>query len=174
MRQLVVRQAPAVVRRAVASLSTNIEEITVGSVLDTPGREFWSVQHDASVFDATKVMVDHKTGSLAVVDATGAVAGIVTERDYLVKVKHQGRDSQNTLVSEIATMGAKLVVVGVNDSLQDCVELMDDKGFRHLPVKDGGDVIGLISIKDVAHALAGHVTQMKDIKREESLPIHDG
>ena len=49
-------------------------------------------------------------------------------------------------------------------------QIMDAKGFRHLPVKDGGEVVGLLSIKDIAHALAQRVQLHEDLKREQSLP----
>ena len=119
-------------------------------------------------------MVEHKTGSLAVLDAAGAIVGIVTERDYLRKVLHEGRTSHDTLVGEIATM-RDLQTCSPDDDLQHCVEIMDAKGFRHLPVKDGGEVVGLLSIKDIAHALAQRVQLHEDLKREQSLPpVHDG
>ena len=129
------------------------------------GRELKVVPWNSTVYDATKLMVKHKIGSALVEDATGAVTGIVTERDYLRKVLHEGRTSHETTVGEIATMGADLYTVGLDDSLSHCIDIMDHKGFRHLPVKDnvGGSVVGLLSVKDITQALAERVRlQVRD------------
>jgi len=122
-------------------------------------------------------MVDEDVGSL-IVTSKGKVIGIVTERDYLRKVVHAGRTSATTKVSEICTR--KLVVASLDDTVQDCVDAMGNKEIRHLPVSDSitKEIIGLLSIRDVARALAQEreraFTMLDDLQTSSTIPIHDG
>ena len=131
------------------------------------------------MFDATKKMVEENVGSL-VVTRKGAVVGIVTERDYLRKVVHQGRSSSTTTVGQIATMQDKLIVASLDDSIQDCVDAMGARDIRHMPVADpsSGEFVGLLSIREVARALAKErdaaFRKLEDVQVLSQMPIHDG
>ena len=124
-------------------------------------------------------MVEENVGSL-VVTRKGAVVGIVTERDYLRKVVHQGRSSANTTVGEIATMQDKLIVASIEDTIQDCVDAMGARDIRHMPVADPstGEFVGLLSIREVARALAKEreaaFRKLEDVQVSSQMPIHDG
>ena len=131
------------------------------------------------MFEATKRMVEEDVGSL-VVTRKGKVVGIVTERDYLRKVVHQGRSSASTTVGQIATMQDKLIVASLDDSVQDCVDAMGSRDIRHLPVADpsSGEFVGLLSIREVAKALAKEreavSKKLEDVQVSSQMPIHDG
>lgn len=145
--------------------------------LELDSRPEWTIDEDATVFDATKRMVDHKTGSLCVT-RQGEIIGIVTERDYLRKVVHEGRTSLNTKVADICTEA--LFLASENDTIQDCVDIMASKDIRNLPVKssENQEIIGLLSIKDIAKALSNEqektLETLREMETKSKMPIHDG
>jgi CBS domain-containing protein len=123
---------------------------TVKSIVEDKGGEVWSIDADASVFDALEFMADKNIGAVIVTHA-GELVGIMSERDYARKIILMSRLSKETRVSEIMT--ADPMVVGPLDTVSNCMQLMTDNRFRHLPVVDDGDLVGLISIGDVVRAI---------------------
>jgi CBS domain-containing protein len=119
--------------------------ITVREIIHKKGEQVWSVNSDASVFDALKMMADTNAGTVLVMN-DGKVVGILSERDCVRKVDLQGRTSQNTKVADIMT--TKVLYVEASQSLEECVAIMIDKNIRHLPVYEGGKLIGIISVRD--------------------------
>jgi len=100
-----------------------------------------------TVFHALTVMAKHEVGAVLVLDGEQLV-GIFSERDYARKIILQGKTSKETLVREI--MSDKVAYVTPNVSLDECMALMTEKHFRHLPVLDeDGNVLGIISIGDL-------------------------
>ena len=118
----------------------------VSEILEEKGHDVLRIDAHASVFDAVKRMVDANVGSLLVTDG-GEIKGIVTERDYLRRVALEGRTDKETPVREI--MSAPLVVVTPETTIDECMALMTDRRIRHVPVVDGGDIAGIVSIGDV-------------------------
>jgi CBS domain-containing protein len=114
-------------------------------ILEEKGRVVLEIDAEASVLEAAEQMVEHNVGSLLVAER-GKVAGIVTERDYLRRVALEGRTDE-ALVREI--MSAPLVVATIDTSIDECMALMTDRRIRHVPVVDGGEVVGLVSIGDL-------------------------
>ena len=100
-----------------------------------------------TVFHALTVMAKHEVGAVLVLDGEQLV-GIFSERDYARKLILQGKTSKETLVNEI--MSDKVAYVTPSVSLDECMALMTEKHFRHLPVlDDAGNVLGIISIGDL-------------------------
>ena len=124
---------------------------TVREMLAEKGRTVWSIRPDASVFDALRLMADKNVGAVLVVDAQGSLVGILSERDYARKVVLKGAASKDTPVSAIMT--EEVVCIPPNTPLEACMALMIDRHFRHLPVTDGKELIGIVSIGDVGRAL---------------------
>jgi CBS domain-containing protein len=118
----------------------------VSDILEGKGKALHQIAADASVLDAVRAMVEANVGSLLVTDGD-AIAGIVTERDYLRRVTLEGRDERDTPVREIMT--SPLVVVTPETPIEECMALMTDRRIRHLPVMQGGKVIGVVSIGDL-------------------------
>jgi CBS domain-containing protein len=118
----------------------------VSEILGEKGRDVLRIDADASVLDAVRQMVEANVGSLLVMDG-GEVNGIVTERDYLRRVAHEGPTDDQVTVREI--MSSPLVVVSPETEIDECMAVMTDRRIRHLPVVDGGEVVGLVSIGDV-------------------------
>ena len=119
---------------------------TVRQLIDRKGNAVWATRPDSTVFDALTLMAEKGVGALLVLDGDRLV-GIFSERDYARKVILKGKSSHSTSVSEIMT--EKVVVVHPHHTMNDCMALMTDKHIRHLPVVEGGSVIGVISIGDV-------------------------
>lgn len=122
----------------------------VGHILQDKGSETWCVVPEASVYEALEIMADKNVGALVVVDQ-GTIVGILSERDYARKVILAGFGSKEMSVSEIMTPDP--VTVGPDASVTECMELMTDNRFRHLPVVVDGELVGVISIGDVVLAV---------------------
>src|SRR6266536_4393666 len=118
----------------------------ISEILGDKGRDVLEIEADASVLEAVKRMVEANIGSLLVRDA-GEVAGIVTERDYLRSVALEGPADEQLTVREI--MSSPLIVVSPETTIDECMALMTDRRIRHVPVVEGGDVVGIVSIGDV-------------------------
>ena len=123
---------------------------TVRDVLKQKGRDVWSIAPDATVFDALRLLADKNIGAVLVIEA-GRPVGIFTERDYARQVILKGKASKETPVREVMT--SKVVFVRPEQSLEECMALMTDKRFRHLPVLEQGQLMGILSIGDVVKAV---------------------
>jgi signal-transduction protein with cAMP-binding, CBS, and nucleotidyltransferase domain len=118
----------------------------LSEILDEKGGEVFEIDAGASVFEAVQQMVERNVGSLLVTEK-GEITGIVTERDYLRRVTLEGRTDRDTAVREI--MSSPLIVVTPETTIDECMALMTDRRVRHLPVVEGGTVVGVVSIGDV-------------------------
>lgn len=106
----------------------------------------YSIAPTATVFDALKLMADKNIGSLLVI-GSGNIVGIFTERDYARKIVLMGRTSPQTMVREI--MSPNVMFVGPDQTSDQCMALMTNRRLRHLPVMEGGQLLGIISIGDL-------------------------
>jgi CBS domain-containing protein len=118
----------------------------LSAILEEKSGDVLQIDGGATVFEAITKMVDANVGSLLVTEE-GEIAGIMTERDYLRRVTLQGRTDKETAVREI--MSSPLVVATPETSIDECMAMMTDRRIRHLPVVDGGAVVGLVSIGDL-------------------------
>ena len=122
----------------------------VKHLLEAKGSDIISIQPDASVLDAIKLMAEKGIGSLVVTEGE-ALKGIVTERDYARKVIIKGRASDSTRISEIMT--ADVVTASSDQTVNQCMAMMTELKCRHLPVVDDGQLVGMISIGDLVQAI---------------------
>jgi CBS domain-containing protein len=127
------------------------------------GGVVWSVSPESSVFDALKMMAEKNVGALLVM-SDGKLRGILSERDYARKVILLGKSSHDLEVREI--MSDKVVCVGPDQTVDDCMALMSGKRIRHLPVLEGGKVIGVLSVGDLVKAVIA--LQQQTIQQLES------
>ncbi|TMK78295.1 MAG: CBS domain-containing protein [Actinobacteria bacterium] len=118
----------------------------VSEILGDKGHEVLRIDADAPVLEAVKRMVEANIGSLLVTKG-GEITGIVTERDYLRRVALEGPTDEEVTVEEI--MSSPLIVVTPETAIDECMALMTDRRIRHVPVVDGGEVMGIVSIGDV-------------------------
>jgi CBS domain-containing protein len=118
----------------------------VSEILGDKGHEVLRIESDATALAAVQQMVEANVGSL-LVTKDGDIAGIVTERDYLRRVARNGPTGDEVTVGEI--MSSPLIVVNPETPIDECMALMTDRRIRHVPVVEGGDVVGIVSIGDV-------------------------
>ena len=123
---------------------------TVNQILDHKGRTVFTIGPDAFVYDAIAMMADKHVGALPVVEGDKLI-GLISERDYARKGILQGRSSPDTKVREI--MSDRVMVVPPELTTEECMALMTEKRIRHLPVVEGGDLVGVVSIGDMVKAI---------------------
>jgi CBS domain-containing protein len=128
---------------------------TLRDVIHKKGGDIYSIQPDASVFEALKLMADKNTGAI-LVRSGRQVEGILSERDCARRVDLHGRTARETKVKDIMT--SKVLYAQASQTLEECVAIMIDKNIRHLPVFEGDELIGVISARD---ALKEMVDQQK-------------
>jgi CBS domain-containing protein len=120
--------------------------ITVAGILKGKKHVIYSVTTSTSVYDAIKLMSEKNIGALPVLE-NNLLCGIFSERDYARKIVLLNKKSQDTPISEIMT--STVITVGPNDTIDECMEIMSSKKIRHLPVMQGNQMVGIISIGDV-------------------------
>jgi CBS domain-containing protein len=119
---------------------------TIRQLLNKKGTDIWSTTPDVSVYDALLLLADKNIGALLVLQ-DGELVGIFSERDYARKVVLHGKTSMGTAVREI--MVKDVITVSPQMSIKDAMALMTEKRIRHLPVLEGKEIIGVISIGDL-------------------------
>jgi len=123
---------------------------TVRHLLEAKAPEVFAIGPDEPVIDAIRLMAEKRIGAVVVMQA-GRLVGILSERDYARKIVLQGRSSKDTPVRDIMT--SDVISVGLNDTADRCMQLVTDKRIRHLPVLDGSNVLGVVSIGDLVKAV---------------------
>src|SRR5215469_8883457 len=123
---------------------------TISGILAQKGSTVWSIAPAATVFDAIALMADKNIGALPVVEDDRLI-GIISERDYTRKVILKGKSSKETRVEEIMTRD--LVTAEPSDTVIDCMRVMTEKRVRHLPVMEGFQMVGVLSIGDLVKCL---------------------
>lgn len=118
----------------------------VRNIIQTKGNNVYSVSPDTTVYNALMLMLEKGIGALLIID-DGNFIGIFTERDYARKLIVKGKSSKDTLISDVMTTNP--ITVTLDTSIEDCMKLMSERKFRHLPVVDDGKLEGLISVGDV-------------------------
>jgi CBS domain-containing protein len=120
---------------------------TVRDMIRRKGDVVFSILPEVTVYEALTIMAEHNTGALMVMNADNHVEGILSERDCVRRVELEGKTAKGTLVKDIMT--SKVIYVEAGQQLEECMALMIDKNVRHLPVFDGSELLGLISVRDI-------------------------
>jgi len=120
---------------------------TVAQILtQKPDKSVYTIAPSATVYDAMKLMAEKNIGAAVVLDGD-KIAGLFTERDYARKVVLMGKSSKDTPVREV--MATPVMYVRPEQTSEECMALMTENRFRHLPVLDKGKLAGLVSIGDL-------------------------
>lgn len=119
---------------------------TVRDMIRKKGGDVFSIAPEATVYEALALMAEHNTGALLVKSGEDMV-GIISERDCVRKVELQGRNVKDTKVGDIMTRN--VITVSCDQPLEECEALMMEKGIRHLPVYEGNELVGFLSVRDV-------------------------
>ncbi|HPR08148.1 MAG: CBS domain-containing protein [Burkholderiaceae bacterium] len=122
---------------------------TVADILAARPAKIESLPPTATVREALQRMAEREIGSVLIMQGD-ALLGIFTERDYARKIALKGLSSTDALLADVMT--ARLYVVGPRQTVQECLGIMTQGKLRHLPVVEGGQVVGLISIGDLVNA----------------------
>ena len=109
-------------------------------------RPVYSIDAERSVLDAARYMMEHNIGALPVM-RDGQLVGMISERDVMNRVVAVGRTPGTTVISEVMTPNPKSV--NISETVEDCLFLMREFGFRHLPITEGGKLIGVVSLRDI-------------------------
>ena len=110
-------------------------------------RQIWTISKDQSVMEALILMSEKNIGAIIVVDNNDFPIGIFSERDYARKIILKGKSSKDTLLDEVMTK--ELITVTRDYKIDQCMEIMNEKRIRHLPVLENKKIVGIISIGDV-------------------------
>jgi len=110
-------------------------------------RQIWTISKDQSVMQALILMSEKNIGAIIIVDNNDFPIGIFSERDYARKIILKGKSSKDTLLDEVMTK--ELITVTRDYKIDQCMEIMNEKRIRHLPVLENKKIIGIISIGDV-------------------------
>ena len=126
---------------------------TIRQLLEKKGRRVISARLGDTVYQALALMARHDIGALLVMEGDRLV-GIFSERDYARKTILYGKTSAETRLSEIMT--GTVFHVSTEQTLEECMALMAEKHIRHLPVLEGGQVVGVISASDLIRESLSH------------------
>ena len=134
---------------------------TISSLIKSRGM-VWTVAPDDTVLDALHVLAERNIGVVPVV-SEGELVGIFSERDYARRVILQGLTSKDTLIEHVMT--GNVYTVGPDDNIEDCMKIVVSKGFRHLPIVEDGELIGVVSANDLlAEVIRSREMQMANLE----------
>lgn len=127
--------------------------MAVSHILADKGRDIVSIARDQTMADAVAALSRHRIGAIIVLDASGALEGIVSERDVVRAMAERGADGLSDLVGD--RMTRKVATCLPSATIPEVMEMMTTGRFRHVPVLEDGRVGGMVSIGDVVkHRLA--------------------
>ena len=122
----------------------------ISSILNGKSSELWSVNSDDLVHNAIRLMAEKGIGAVLVID-NEKLSGILSERDYARKIFLENRSSSTAKVSEIMT--SNVITITSDNSINECMSMMTENDFRHLPVVENEKILGMVSIGDLVKAV---------------------
>ena len=136
---------------------------SVEKLLQLKGNQTWSLDPQATVYEALQLMSDKEVGAILVLEK-GEVVGIFTERDYARKLILKGKFSKDTAVRELMTQ--EVLYVDPHNTIDDCMVLMTNNRVRHLPVLDNGQLVGIVSLGDmVKHIISDQESTIAQLEK---------
>jgi len=119
---------------------------TIGQLLESKGKDIWTIAPNATVFEGLRIMAKRNVGALLVIDKDNLV-GIFSERDYARKVILEGKSSKDTAVGELMTKD--VYYIDPKNTLQESMAVMTVRHIRHMPVLDKDRLVGMVTLGDV-------------------------
>jgi CBS domain-containing protein len=135
---------------------------TIRHILQVKGNDIWMIEPDATVLEALRRMADKDVGALLVFE-NGKLVGIFSERDYARKIILHGKTSKETAVRDAMT--TDFITLHPDQTIHECMEIMNSRRVRHLPIVEGDEVVGVVSIGDVVRNII--YNQREEIKNLE-------
>jgi len=142
---------------------------TVRKLLDDKGTTIWSIEPDASVYDAVKLMTLQDLGALAAV-VDGRLVGMISERDCARHIVRGKKSAKETLVRDIMTI--EVIYAQPQTPMDECMAIMSEHRIRHMPILDGDKLVAMISLRDLADVIVKE--QDMKIKELETLSYYHG
>ncbi|WP_417320220.1 CBS domain-containing protein [Emcibacter sp.] len=118
----------------------------VSNILQRKGNEVISVSPRETLHETAKILRENKIGAVIVKEASGKMVGVISERDLVIAIAKHGGDILGSRVSEFMTEG--VYTCSLEDDVKTVMEKMTSRRIRHLPVVDGDNIVGIISIGD--------------------------
>jgi CBS domain-containing protein len=122
----------------------------VAQILQNKGRQVFTCTTEESLASASALLFARGVGAMIVTNPDGGVAGILSERDVVRAVAQGGGEALGQPVKRFMT--ADVIFARVGETVEDLMERMTDRRIRHLPVCDGDDLVGIVSIGDLVKA----------------------
>ncbi len=132
-------------------------ESTVRQILQEKGGEVWSVSPETTVFETLQLLTDKDIGAVVVSDA-GRLVGIFSERDYVRQAVKDIETIKHKPVSLFMTR--EVFTIKPDETVKDCMLIMTARHIRHLPVMDGDNLVGIITIGDVVKQVISDQTKL--------------
>jgi CBS domain-containing protein len=120
--------------------------MTIASVLHDKGGAVETIASDASLFDAVRKLGEKRIGALPVVES-GRISGIISERDVIYSLRDHGPDVLRRPVAQV--MSSPAITVSPDTGVLEALALITQRRIRHLPVVEGGEIRGIVSIGDL-------------------------
>lgn len=121
--------------------------MTVRKILEEKGRDVFSMHPDAALVEAAQAMAQKRIGALVLIGDGGELAGVLSERDIVRMVGTRGPHCLNDRIGSVMTV--EVVTCSEETTVNEVMEIMTRKRFRHLPVIKGGELVGMVSIGDI-------------------------
>jgi CBS domain-containing protein len=137
-----------------------VYQVTVDTILEKKGHDVFSITPDTTIIETARLLREKRIGTAMVLDPDGSIAGLVSERDIVTGLAENGPDVIRDPVSRIMTK--KVIVCQPDDNMVLIMSCMSDRRIRHLPVMDGDEITGIISIGDVVK------TRMEELESESA------
>ena len=122
----------------------------ISDILKSKGTDVYTIAPDSNLRDVVNEMIARRVGSLLVLDASGGMAGIITEREILRTLHKHAGDWGALKVMDV--MSSNVIIGSPTDTLDHAMDVMTRRRVRHLPVIDGDRLVGLLSIGDIVKA----------------------
>ena len=135
----------------------------VKELLDQKGTNVWTINVNNTVYDGLVMMSKKDVGALMVVNDAGKLVGMFSERDYARKIVLLGKASKDTALGDM--MSKELTVVKPTTTMDECLAIMTKKRVRHLPVIEGDELVGIVSIGDaVNHVISDQMNTIQNLE----------
>ncbi|MCG8606415.1 CBS domain-containing protein [bacterium] len=122
----------------------------IRDILEAKGKHVFTIKAESMVHEAIQLLVEHNIGALLVLDQSDKLVGILSERDILRESTNEERNLRSTPIKDVMT---KNVIIGLPDDKTDyTLGVMTKNRIRHLPIMDGENIAGIISLRDVVRA----------------------
>ena len=126
-------------------------------ILKEKGKDVTTIDGEAGIVEASQVMADRKIGAL-LVEEDGRLGGIITERDLVIAMARMECEFKGLKVRDIMIRSENMIVAEPDDNEDQVMSVMIKRNIRHMPIVDGNELAGMVSIRDVVRA---HVEKLK-------------